>query len=312
MSSLIITLLIIVGLFSCEKDNGQVEDENLKVVSSFTIISEIIKTIGGDLVEVHNLVPVGTDPHEYEPKPEDIKFASKADVFVYNGLNLEGGDHGWFMRLVRSVKANPDRVYRVTDEIEPMYLTEKDGSQEVNPHAFISPVVGIAMTKAIRDLLIDADPENKETYQENAVKYILELEEIDQEYRDKISQIPEEQRIFMASEQAFQYLATEYGLKEGFIWAIDTDENGSPEQIKAAINFVRDNQPPVLFVESNVNTKPMETVSRETGVPIYKPAIFSDELGRPGQQADTYIKYLEYNLKHIIHGLSGHAKWEDQ
>src|SRR5699024_100807 len=115
--------------------------------------------------------------------------------------------------------------------------------------------------------------------------------------------IPIENRVFVSSEQAFQYLTTEYNLKEGFIWAVDTEENGSPDQIKKTIAFVKENKPPVLFVESNVDIRPMETVSKETETPIYQPAIFSDELGKPGAEADTYLKYLLYNLKHISQGL---------
>lgn len=308
---LLLAFLFFAGFSACNNHNTEDESNKVRVLSSFSILSEMVEAIGGEHVQTHNLVPVGTDPHEYEPKPGDIKFASKADLFVYNGLNLEGGDQGWYMKLLRSVKADPDRIFKVTDQIKPMYLSEKDGSKEVNPHAFISPAVGIVMSRAIRDALITVDEDHKEFYEKNAAEYIDKLQKIDQKYRETINQIPENQRILITSEQAFQYMNHEYGLKEGFIWAIDTDENGSPEQIKATIDFVRKNHPPVLFVESNVDRRPMETVSRETGVPIYSPAIFSDELGKPGREGDTYLKYLEYNLKHIYRGLTGHDKWED-
>ena len=109
---------------------------------------------------------------------------------------------------------------------------------------------------------------------------------------------------FIASEFAFQYMTDRYHLNEGYIWAIDTDETGTPDQIQNAIQFVKENKPKVLFVESNVDTRPMETVSNETGVPIYKTPIFSDEIGKKGEPGDTYLKFLEHNLKHIYTGLT--------
>lgn len=288
---------------SCQKQNESTSNEKLKVISSFSIITDITQNIGKDSVEVHNLVPIGTDPHEYEPNPEDVKFATSADLFLYNGLNLEGGKNGWFFKMVQSVGAEKNKIRQVAEAIDPLYLSEKDGSKEVNPHAFINPKAGIKMAVSIEKALIEADPENEAYYQKNAKEYLEKLEEVEKEYRKKLSEIPKENRVFIASEQAFQYLNKEYDFKEGFIWAIDTEENGSPKQIKNAIAFVKENNPPVLFVESNVDMRPMETVSKETSVPIYSPAIYSDELGKPGEEADSYIHYLQYNLKHIYEGL---------
>lgn len=290
-------------LNSCADSSEQQTDQKIKVLSSFSILTEMVEAIGGELVEVHNLVPVGTDPHEYDPKPEDIKFASKADLFLYNGLNLEGGDKGWYMKLLNRVMANSDCIFEITKDVQPMYIVEQDGRKEVNPHAFISPAVGIVMSRAIQNALISVDSAHKEFYEQQTQKYINQLEAIDQDYRNKIAEIPETQRVFVTSERAFQYLAAEYGLNEGFIWAIDTEENGSPEQIKNTIAFVKKYNPKVLFVESNVDRRPMETVSKETKVAIYKEPLFSDELGKPGKEADTYIKYLAYNLEKIYDGL---------
>src|SRR5699024_9058366 len=116
--------------------------------------------------------------------------------------------------------------------------------------------------------LIEKDPENKDAYEERGNAYIERLEEMDQLYNETIATIAEEKRILVTSERAFQYMAAEYGLEEAFIWEIDTEENGSPQQITSLVTFIKEHQIPVLFVESNVDTRPMETVSQETGVPI--------------------------------------------
>ena len=307
-------LAMLVLLSACgnskESGSGQSPDsdssEKLKVVSSFTIISDIVRQIGKEHVEVHNLVPTGTDPHVYEPKPEDTKAAADADILFYNGLNLEGGDHGWFAKLINSVGQDESHVFELTKGVEPMYLHhegEEGRKEQINPHAFINPVVGIQMTKDTRDALVKIDPDHAEEYKKNADEYLKTLHDLDDEYRTKINDIPEEDRVLVTSERAFQYMAKEYGLKEGYIWAIDTEENGSSEQMKDLLNFIKENQPPVLFLETNVDKRPMTTVSKESGVPIYGP-IYSDEIGIPGSEVDTYEKYLNYNIKQIYEGLT--------
>lgn len=303
MKNKIVLLVLSCFLLACQNNDQKKTSGKLKVISSFSIITDMTKAIGKDSVEVHNLVPIGTDPHEYKTKPEDIKFASKADLFLYNGLNLEGGESGWFSKMTNSTGADPSRVFAVAKEVTPLYLSDRKGNKEVNPHAFINPKAGILMAKEIEKALIHADPGREEFYTENAKAYISELEEIEKEYSRKLNEIPKEKRILVTSERAFQYLAKEYDLKEGFIWAVDTDENGSPDQIKKAIGFVKENNPPVLFVESNVDRRPMNTISEGTGIPIYKSPLYSDELGKPGQKGATYIDYLRYNLDLIYDGL---------
>src|SRR5699024_5335698 len=152
-----------------------------------------IRQIGGDRVAVHNLVPTGTDPHDYEPLPEDMKAATDADILVKNGLNLEGGEHGWCVKLIRTVGQKEDHIYQLTDSVKPMYLTGKDGrEEEINPHAFLSPVVGIKMAKNARDALIEADPDHEKEYFKNAESYLKLLNSLEEEYRTKIAEIPEE------------------------------------------------------------------------------------------------------------------------
>lgn len=298
---------IAVGLVACggKKDKESTADkDHLDVVSSFTILTDMVESIGGDYVKVHNVIPIGTDPHEYEPLPEDIKATTDADVIFAFGMNLEGGEKGWLGKLVKSVDKDYDKdVVIASDGIEPKYLHE-EGERAVNPHAFISPKAGITIAKNITKTLKEKLPKHAKAIEKQSKEYIAELEKIDKAYEEKIGAIPEEDRIFVASERAFQYMADAYGLKEGYIWQIDTEENGSPEQIKQAIAFVNDNHPRVLFVESNVDRRPMETVSKETGVEIFDRPIMSDEIGKKGEPGDTYVKYLENNLEIIVDGLT--------
>lgn len=278
-------------------------DQPLKVVTTFTLLEDMVNEIAGDRVEIHNLVPIGTDPHEYDALPDDTKAVIEADLLFYNGLNLEGGDNGWFARMIESTNQDWDITFKAAEGVEPMYLSaEGSRDEEVNPHSFLDPVVGIQMAENIEKALIEIDPENKEVYEENAEEYLTALEEVAQTYEEKINEIPEEDRILITSERAYQYLADRYGLTEGYIWAIDTEENVSQEQITSLIEFIKEHNPPSLFVETNVDQRPMKTVAEESGVDIFG-EIFSDEIGNPGEEGDTYIKYLMYNIEIIHEGL---------
>ncbi|MGG0669796.1 metal ABC transporter solute-binding protein, Zn/Mn family [Sporosarcina koreensis] len=301
-----LSLISVFFLSACGDDgqsesNGAKGDELLKVVTSFTIIADMAREIGGDLVEVYNLVPTGTDPHEYEPLPDDIKAATDADVLFYNGLNLEGGKKGWFFKMIDTVNQKDENVFSLTERVEPMYLTGDDGrEEEINPHAFIDPAVGVKMAEDMRDILVKKHPSKSDEIQQRGDAYVQRLKELDTEYEERIKDIPEKKRTLVTSERAFQYMTSHYGLKEAYIWEIDTEENGSPTQIKNLVNFIKTHEVPVLFIESNVDPRPMETVANETGVPVAEKKIYSDEIGKPGDEVDTYVKYLKYNID-LIH-----------
>lgn len=301
----IVTLMILTACGGESGDEGSNDStDTIFVVTSFTLIEDIVKQIGGDHIETHNLVPIGTDPHEYEPLPEDTKAFTDADAIFYNGFNLEGGDDGWLAKLVDTVGKDNDQMFELMEGAQPMYLSGEDGEEdEINPHTFLDPVLGLHMAEKALDALIEIDPDNEDTYKEKAESYFDELKAIDQEYQDKIAEIPEEHRILVTSERAYQYMADRYGLEEGFVWEIDTEEQGTPAQIKSLVEFVNDKQPPVLFVESNVDSRAMETVSQETSVEIFG-TLFSDEIGKPGEEGDTYVKFLRYNIEQIHEGLS--------
>lgn len=306
---------VVIGIFlslfiftSCQtKEEHTTKEEpsdTIFVATSFTLIEDIVKQIGGDRIETHNLVPIGTDPHEYEPLPEDTKAITDADGIIYNGFNLEGGEHGWLAKMVETVGKDENDMYELMEGAEPLYLSdESDDATDINPHTFLDPVLGLHMAENTLAALIDIAPEHEDEFTENAEDYFEQLRAIDEEYEQKINEIPEENRILITSERAYQYMAKRYGLAEGYIWEIDTEDQGTPEQIKKLIKFIEEQEPPVLFVESNVDPRPMESISEETGVEIFS-TLYSDEIGQPGDDGDTYVKFLRYNIEQIHAGLS--------
>ena len=293
----------VLALAGCAGEANQEPDASdaVQVVSTFSILTDIVEEVGGQHVEVYNLVPVGQDPHEYESTPSDTKALSDADVFFINGMNLEGGDQGWAARMANSVGLDKDRVVETTDGVQPLYLTE-GVEDSVNPHAFLDPNVGVIMAENIADTLAEVDPDNAQAYQDNVEAYVGELTALHERYQQEIGDLDEDRRVLVTSERAFQYIAQRYDLLEGYIWSVDTDDIGTPAQIISTIEFVEEHEPPALFLESNVASTPMETVSEDTGVDIYA-TVFSDELAAEGQPGDTYLGLLEENLTRISAGL---------
>lgn len=302
--SILAVLLVLTGCSTKGTEEDKDTEDLVKITSTFSIMTDIVEAIGGEYVEVYNLVPLGTDPHDYDPKPEDIQFLTESDALFYNGLNLEGGNGGWLDKIVSSVDYDESKMYRATDDVEPMYLAEGTADEEINPHSFIDPNVGIKMAEAVEEALIELDSDNSEYYKERGKEYINELKDIETDYRQTFENIPDDRRILFASEFAFQYLTEQYDIQEGYIWSIDTEASGSPQQIKEATEFVKKYHPPVLFVESNVDRRPMETISKESGVPIYEQPLYSDEIGNADSEASTYLEYLRYNLNVLSDGMN--------
>lgn len=303
--SILVMFVFVLLLAGCSQGNKEGADgDQIKVVSSFTIITDMVNEIGQDKVDVHNLVPTGNDPHEYEPLPQDIKKVTDADVLFYNGMNLEGGENGWFMKLARSVNQKEENIYNLSEGIEPMYLSSHDGKvEEINPHVFLNPKNGIIMAENVLKALVEIDPDNKDFYESNAEVYLASLHDIESRYETGFASIPKEKRFIVTSERAFQYMTAEYDIDEAYIWAIDTEENGTPQQIKSLLEVLKDKEIPYLFVESNVDERPMKTISDETGIPIFPEKVFADEIGKKGDEVDTYFKFLEHNLEVFMKGL---------
>ncbi|WP_088013844.1 metal ABC transporter substrate-binding protein [Gottfriedia acidiceleris] len=296
-------LVFILALSACSNKN--VDNHNkLKVVTTYSIIYDLVKNIGGNKVEIHSLVPIGANPHEYDPLPKDLMKTTDADVVFYNGLNLEQGN-SWFNKLLKSSNksGNEAPVYMVSQNVKPIYLESNGLEGETDPHAWLDIRNGVIFAKNIRDALIKEDPKNKSYYQKNADKYIQKLEKLHENTLTELSKIPLEKRFLITSEGAFKYFSKAYQLQSGYIWEINSEGQGTPSQIKNVVDLIKEKNVKVLFVETSVDPRSMETVSRETSIPIAG-TVFTDSLGKPGEAGDTYLGMMEWNTKTIINALS--------
>ncbi|MEK5394419.1 metal ABC transporter substrate-binding protein [Paenibacillus sp. FSL K6-2859] len=296
-----LTMFILLFTACSNVSEGEGNNDKLKIVATYSIIADMTENIVGEKAEVYSMVPIGTDPHMYDPLPKDTSKVSDADLVFYNGLNLETGK-GWFKDLLE-VTNKKEVAFAVSDEVTPMFLTEKGKETQEDPHAWLDIQNAIKYVDIITKHVIEKDPDNKDFYLNNQSEYVKKLNELDQYAKEAVEKIPQEKRILVTSEGAFKYFSKAYGFKSAFIWEINTDSQGTPEQMKNIINIIEENQVPALFLETSVNPKTMETISNETGVPIHS-KIFTDSLAKKGEEGDTYLKMIKWNIDKVIEGLA--------
>lgn len=298
------TLLFLTACGDNEAGGTTDEDEKVQVVTTYSIIYDIVKNVGGDQVDIHSLAPIGSNPHEYDPLPEDVKKTTDADAVFYNGLNLEAGN-SWFNKLMETTgKTGEDApVFLMSENVEAMYLTTEGKEGEEDPHAWLDISNGIQYAENARDGLIEVDPENKEVYEKNAEEYIAELQDLHDEALAQFEEIPEEERVLVTSEGAFKYFSDAYDFQAEYIWEINQENQGTPDQITRIVDLINEKQITGLFLETSIDARSMEAVSSETDVPI-RGKVFTDSLAEPGEDGDSYISMMEWNIKTIKEGLT--------
>ncbi|WP_303885748.1 metal ABC transporter substrate-binding protein [Abiotrophia defectiva] len=297
-------LVALLTVLFCLVPSVSAQDKKLKVVATNSIIADITKNIAGDKIDLHSIVPVGQDPHEYEPLPEDIKKTTQADLIFYNGINLETGGNAWFTKLVQNAKRVENKDYfAVSEGVEVIHLEGEGETGKEDPHAWLNLENGVIYAKNIAKHLIEKDPSNKDFYQKNLDDYVAKLEALDKEAKTKFDAIPEEKKMIVTSEGCFKYFSKAYNVPSAYIWEINTEQEGTPDQIRDLVKKLKGSKVSALFVESSVDDRPMKTISSETGIPIYA-KIFTDSIAEEGQEGDSYYSMMKYNLDKISEGLA--------
>lgn len=284
-----IMTVLALGLFAMQAN------AKFKVVTTFTVIQDIAQNVAGNAATVESLTKPGAEIHEYEPTPKDIVKAQSADLILWNGLNLER----WFERFFQNVKDKPAVV--VTEGIQPLSIYEGPYKDAPNPHAWMSPSNALIYIENIKNALVKYDPQNAAVYEKNAADYAQKIKQLDEPLRAKLAQIPEEQRWLVTSEGAFSYLAKDYNLKEGYLWPINAEQQGSPQQVRKVIDLVRKNNIPVVFSESTISAKPAQQVAKESGAK-YGGVLYVDSLSAKEGPVPTYIDLLNVTVSTIVKG----------
>lgn len=270
-------------------------DEKFRVVTTSTIIQDMAQNVAGDAATVVSIAKAGADIHDYQPTPKDIVKTQSAQLILWNGMNLER----WFTRFFENIKNVPAVV--VTEGITPLPIREGAYNGNPNPHAWMSPSNALIYVENIRQGLVKYDPAHAAIYNENARVYAEKIKAIDAPLRDRLARIPEDQRWLVTSEGAFSYLAKDYQLGEIYLWPINADEQGSPQQVRRVIDQVRQKHIPVVFSESTVSDKPARQVSKETGAK-YGGVLYVDSLSTSDGPVPSYLDLLRVTVDTIAKG----------
>ena len=304
---IILTLLavLIAGIFlfvnkadAPNTTNEKVDkNEKIQALSTFTIINDMVKEVGGDRVEAFSLIKPGVQIHGYEPTPKDLVQAAKVDVIFSNGMNLE--------LSVTKLRANiPDvPVVTVSEGITQINITEGSYQGKPNPHAWMSPKQGLVYVENIRKALVSLSPDDESYFNANAKAYSDKLRALDKTLSESLATLPANNRYLVTCEGAFTYLTNDYGLQELYLWAINDEAGGSPQQVARIIDIVKENKIPAVFCESTVEPRIQQEVVQATGAKMGG-VLYVDSLSTEDGPAPTYLALLSATVNNIIEGLT--------
>jgi manganese/iron transport system substrate-binding protein len=272
-------------------------EDRLKVVTTFTVIADMARNVAGDGVDVVSVTKPGAEIHGYEPTPQDIVAATDADLILWNGMNLEL----WFEQFLTNLGDVPSAT--LSEGIEPIAISSGSYEGKPNPHAWMGLESALIYVDNIAKALSSVDPDNAATYAANAETYKAELTAAVGPLKDQIAALPEDRRWLVSCEGAFSYLARDLGLQELYLWPINADAQGTPRQVQAVIDGVRQYQIPAVFCESTVSSDPAEQVARETGA-AFGGILYVDSLSAGDGPVPTYLDLLRVTTETIAKGLA--------
>ncbi|WP_424967671.1 MULTISPECIES: metal ABC transporter substrate-binding protein [unclassified Dinoroseobacter] len=271
--------------------------DKLKAVTTFTVIADMAQNVAGEAAEVVSITKPGAEIHGYQPTPRDLLRAQGADLILWNGLNLEL----WFEQFLSNLRDVP--AVTLTDGIDPVSIGSGSYEGKPNPHAWMSLDNALIYVDNIRDAFAAQDPENAEIYAANAERYKAEISATIAPLRARVQEVPAAQRWLVSCEGAFSYLARDFGMKELYLWPMNADQTGTPQQVRKVIDGVRENNIPAVFCESTVNNDPAEQVARETGA-TFGGVLYVDSLTEADGPVPTYLDLLRVTSETLAEGLT--------
>lgn len=287
------------ALTGCAGPDGTTDDDRPVVLTTFTVLADIAQNVAGDHLRVESITKPGAEIHGYEPTPGDVRKAADADLILDNGLNLEV----WFAQFVDSVDV-PHVV--VSEDVEAIDITEDAYAGKPNPHAWMSPANVQLYVDTMAAAFSDLAPEHAEEFAANADAYKAELQQVQDELAADLAVLPENERALVTCEGAFSYLARDAGLTEAYLWAVNAEQQATPRQIAATIEFVDDNDVPAVFCESTVSDKAMQQVVEATGA-TFGGTLYVDSLSEADGPVPTYLDLIRHDADLIVAGLTGGA-----
>jgi manganese/iron transport system substrate-binding protein len=296
----LVALLMGLAIAGCTPSTPEISTDKPNVVSTSTIIADLTETIGGDEINHKGILEPGADPHVYEPVPADSIAFEEADLILYNGYHLEPN----LIKLMEATGQNARKV-AVGEYITPL-KNESDGQIVPDPHVWGSAQNGVIMVNAIRDALIEISPEDEAIFTANAAQLTADLERLHNWIKAQIATIPPEKRQLITTHDAFNYYTQAYGLEmAGTLIGISTEEQPSAQTVKALADQIKARNVPAIFAETTINPQLITAVAKEANVKLASQELYSDSIGAPASEGDSYIKMLIANTKAIVEALGG-------
>ena len=269
-----------------------------KVLTTFTVVADMVRQVGGDRIEVASITKPGAEIHGYEPTPSDLKHAATSDLVLQNGMGLER----WFEQFVDLADA---KAVTLSTGIEPIPIAgESEYAGKPNPHAWMSVANAKIYVENIRKALTELDPAGASVYAANAREYSGALDEVGATVKTELAQLPPQRRALVTCEGAFSYMARDFGLTERYLWPVNAEAEGTPQQIAGTVTFVRDRAVPAVFCESTVSDKAQKQVANESGA-RFGGVLYVDSLSQADGPVPTYLDLLQRDADTIIAGLTG-------
>ncbi|MAS11644.1 metal ABC transporter substrate-binding protein [Salinisphaera sp.] len=299
----LISTALLAALLIAIADTATAQNDKLKVVTTFTVLADMAQNVAGDKAEVVSITKPGAEIHGYEPTPQDIVRARDADLILWNGLNLEL----WFRQFLANLGEIPSVT--LTDGIDPISIAAGAYEGKANPHAWMGLDNAMVYVDNIAAALAEHDPDNADAYKANAETYKKDIRNTIEPLRNEVAAIPANKRWLVTCEGAFSYLARDFGMKELYLWPMNANQVGTPQQVRNVIDGVKQHDIPVVFCESTVNTSPAEQVARETGS-TYGGVLYVDSLSQADGPVPTYLDLLRVTSDTVADGLTENLEKE--
>lgn len=287
----------VLGLALMSAGGALAQDDRFKAVTTFTVIADMARNVAGDAAIVESITRPGAEIHGYQPTPRDIIRAQDADLILWNGMNLEA----WFAQFLGNLRDVPNVV--VSEGIAPLPIGSGEYQGKPNPHAWMGLSNALIYVDNIRDAFATHDPANAAIYTANAENYKAQITAAIAPLRASIMALPDDRRWLVSCEGAFSYLAADFALRELYLWPINADSTGTPQQVRRVVDAVRDNDIPAVFCESTVSQAPAQQIARETGA-AYGGVLYVDSLTEADGPVPTYLDLLRVTTQTIAQGLT--------
>lgn len=302
VSLVLVLSILIVVLASCTDNSDALDEGELRVVVTTTIIADVTRQLAGDLVDVEALMGPGVDPHLYKASAGDVKRMSDADMVIYNGLHLEGKMGEVFENIKDKI------IFAANEDLDESKLLDFETNPGYfDPHVWFDIEIWKGATERIAEGLKELDPENSEAYDENLVNYLAELDDLDKYVKERTQELDPDKRILVTAHDAFQYFGSQYGFEVRGLQGISTDAEAGTADVRELADFIVEKRIKAIFVETSVPRKNIEALQEAVKAKGFDVEIggelYSDSTGDVGTDAENYIGTFKENIDTIVDAL---------